>query len=387
MKIILYGNGGAGNHGCEAIVRGTVSLLEANQHSYIIHSGNPDEDMRYGLQKYGEIQNAVSPVRRDARFVNAYLKLKLLHNSTDMDGLQYLSRIRQSAPQANLALSVGGDNYCYSDTSIYAFLNRAYRKAGVKTVLWGCSVEPDVVATPQVSKDLASYSLVVARESLTYQAIAKVNPNTVLAPDPAFFMQPCKCDVDTRILKGNTVGVNVSPMIVSNETSRGITIENYQRLLRYILRETALDIALIPHVVWEKNDDRQVLNQLYHEFADSGRVIRVADHTAPELKYIISHCHFFIGARTHATIAAYSSGVPTLVVGYSVKAKGIAMDLFGTTDGYVLPVQALCEPDELKSQFKTLMDREKQIRTHLSDFMPQYLNGGDKARQALNALV
>ena len=51
----------------------------------------------------------------------------------------------------------------------------------------------------------------------------------------------------------------------------------------------------------------------------------------------------FIGARTHATIAAYSSCVPTLVVGYSIKARGIAKDLFGTDEGYVLPVQALAK--------------------------------------------
>ena len=28
MKIVLYGNGGSGNHGCEAIVRGTFELLQ-----------------------------------------------------------------------------------------------------------------------------------------------------------------------------------------------------------------------------------------------------------------------------------------------------------------------------------------------------------------------
>ena len=27
MKILLYGNGSSGNHGCEAIVRGTVKTL------------------------------------------------------------------------------------------------------------------------------------------------------------------------------------------------------------------------------------------------------------------------------------------------------------------------------------------------------------------------
>ena len=44
-------------------------------------------------------------------------------------------------------------------------------------------------------------------------------------------------------------------------------------------------------------------------------------------------------ARTHAVIAAYSSGVPTLALGYSVKAKGLAEDIFGVDTPYVLPIE------------------------------------------------
>ena len=61
-------------------------------------------------------------------------------------------------------------------------------------------------------------------------------------------------------------------------------------------------------------------------YKSTGRVMLVQDCNCEELKGYISRCRFFIGARTHATIAAYSSQVPTLVVGYSVKAKGIAKD-------------------------------------------------------------
>ena len=90
--------------------------------------------------------------------------------------------------------------------------------------------------------------------------------------------------------------------------------------MKYIIDESNATIALIPHVVWENNDDRKVLRKLYEDLGKNKRIVLVEDHTAPELKYIISHCRLFIGARTHATIAAYSSLVPTLVVGYSVKA-------------------------------------------------------------------
>ena len=50
MKIVLYGNGGSGNHGCEAIVRGTFELL---QESFLIASEAVEEDKKYGLEKLG----------------------------------------------------------------------------------------------------------------------------------------------------------------------------------------------------------------------------------------------------------------------------------------------------------------------------------------------
>ncbi|MDO5124498.1 MAG: polysaccharide pyruvyl transferase family protein, partial [Eubacteriales bacterium] len=87
------------------------------------------------------------------------------------------------------------------------------------------------------------------------------------------------------------------------------------------------------------NNDLKPLESLFSIYKDSGRVVLIKDHNCEELKGYISRCRFFVGARTHATIAAYSTCVPTLVVGYSIKSKGIAKDLFGTFEKYVVPVQ------------------------------------------------
>ncbi len=77
-------------------------------------------------------------------------------------------------------------------------------------------------------------------------------------------------------------------------------------------------------------------------------------------------------ARTHATIAAYSSCVPTLVVGYSIKARGIAKDLFGTDEGYVLPVQALAKKEDLVNAFDWLYQNAQAQKAHLQQIMPDY---------------
>ena len=387
MRIVLYGNGTCGNHGCEAIARGTISLLGADANTYRIQSENPSEDRKYGLEELAQISPAKSERKKDFRFAVAYAKLKLAKDYVDMDGLSYLHGSQESGSWADIALSVGGDNYCYGSTGIYAYLNRVYKKQGAKTVLWGCSIEPDVVSQKSVAEDLARYDLIVARESITYGAVKRVQKNSILVPDPAFFMEPKACSLDDRLCNGNVVGINISPMIISNEKASGMAYENYKQLIHYILSETDAKIALIPHVVWASNDDRKVLRQLYDDFDQDPRLVLVEDHTAPELKYIISQCSFFVGARTHATIAAYSSCVPTLVVGYSVKARGIARDLFGTEDGYVLPVQSLNESGQLTQTFRELYEKRMSVESHLQKIVPDYCARAGAAVNAIKELI
>ena len=106
-----------------------------------------------------------------------------------------------------------------------------------------------------------------------------------------------------------------------------------------------------------------------------------------QLKYAISKCNILITARTHASIAAYSQCVPTLVVGYSVKALGIAKDLFGSEEGYVFPVQSLKEKDDLIKQFKDFALREDKIREELIKIMPEYKSRIIKAAKEIGNLV
>ncbi|MFQ6794014.1 MAG: polysaccharide pyruvyl transferase family protein [Thomasclavelia sp.] len=147
-----------------------------------------------------------------------------------------------------------------------------------------------------------------------------------------------------------------------------------------------MNIALIPHVVWENNDDRIPLNELYEKFKATNRVCIIKDCNCMELKGFISRCRFFIGARTHATIAAYSTCVPTLVVGYSIKAKGIAKDIFGTYDNYVLPVQSLSHKNDLTDSFLWMYNHENKIKEYLKNIMPNYIDKAMIAQEKIKQL-
>ncbi len=373
MKYFLYGHNGSGNHGCEAIVRSTYKVL--NQYdkdiNIILATGNIEEDKKYGINKIVNIVHEKNKVPKFYfSYIKAYLALKILKKDRLSEELSYRKTFN-SVSKNVISLSIGGDNYCYPGYQRFMMMRDMLTRRNAKTVLWGCSIEPNKI-DEEMKIDLKHYDLIVSRESLTYNALKKIDANVYLYPDPAFQLDKIDLPLPEHFIENNTVGINVSPLIMSCESSDGITRENYIQLIDYILNQTDMNIALIPHVMWENNDDRKPLKELYDMFKDTNRVCLIDDHNCMELKGYISRCRFFVGARTHATIAAYSTCVPTLVVGYSVKAKGIAKDIFGTYDDYVLPVQSLKEKDDLTKSFKWLIENENDIKNHLNDFIPGY---------------
>lgn len=402
-NIILYMHAGSGNHGCEAIANSMAKMLQASSEDKkpILISYYADEDSKYTLKDlYQIVQEKSFNNHKIAHLL--YYGYRLL--TKDKESFiryrfgKYLSKKNQSAKYP-VAVSIGGDNYCYDVMLNDLFLtNEAFNAQGTKTVLLGCSVEPESLNRQDIIDDLNKYSLIIARETITYEALKEKldNPERVIyLPDPAFtldidyvrlpenFKQPKEDENGT--FNGGMVGINISPLIQSNESVDGITVANYEKLIEYIIENTDMSIALIPHVVWDRNDDRKPLRQLYDKYADTARVVLIEDTDCRQLKYIISKCRFFIGARTHATIAAYSTLVPTLVVGYSVKARGIAKDLFGTDNNYVIPVQKLKDANDLARAFEYIKENETSIRHQLEAVMPEYklnaLQNGRKIKE------
>lgn len=379
MKFILYPHGGSGNHGCEAIVRSTAKIL--NNNHITLFSSQIKEDKKSGLDKVCIIkkeQHALS--RYSIRYWKAFLQTIFQKDKNAYDRAIFHT-IFQEALNCRYALSIGGDNYCYGVPRFIYIINQQLRKQGVKTILWGCSVEPEVIKD-EMLEDLKGYTHIFARESITYQAMKEKGITQVsLFPDPAFQLNRTDLPLPNGFIEKNTVGINVSPMIINHENHDGITMENYISLIQYLITDTDMQIALIPHVVWAHNDDREPLRKLYDRFKHTNRVVLIEEHSAEELKGYIARCRFMIAARTHASIAAYSEQVPTLVVGYSVKARGIAKDIFGNEENYVIPVQSMKKENDLLTAFLHIYEKEKEIKKHYRQIMPTYktraLEAGD----------
>ena len=182
----------------------------------------------------------------------------------------------------------------------------------------------------------------------------------------------------------NTIGLNFSPLVLKrNKESK----EAVRELIKYILNSTDLVIALTPHVMEEGNNDYELLKEFYDEFKNTKRVILLPNTlTATQYKGYISRMRFFIGARTHATIAAYSTEVPTMVLGYSVKSRGIAKDLFGE-EKLVLGIDEISDSNRLKEGFDELIRDEQLIKDKLKSVLPNIKQLSYKSTKYLEELI
>lgn len=340
---LIYGHGGSYNHGGEAITRSTIALLRniSPECRVTLCSHFPEQDIEFSLP-------ANEFVTRNP-------------NGKTVDEV-YADAICQITPQT-VCIHVGGDNYCYQNWQRYATIHYAALRCGAKSILWSCSIDPDVIDDEMLAA-LRTHHLITARECVTYNTLIERGlTNVIKVADIAFTLKPEKTEVGIE----NFVAVNLSPLVVRKNPA---ILTAYKVLVEYILEGTDLNIALVPHVLMPMDNDCDVLSELY--YMDTNRIISVSDRlSAAQYKNIISKARFCVAARTHACIAAYSAYVPVLAVGYSSKAVGIARDL-GLED-YIIDALNMTDANGLLNNFKSLMNHEAVIHRHLADVIPKYI--------------
>ncbi len=390
MKYAFYSHGGSQNHGCEAIVRTLSSMIKKEKPDAFIklYTFKKDEDIRAGLENIDEIEEfnySVTP--KNLSFADK-IKLSLYSKKSQKKADEFYYSIpcrNPSLKENDVYISVGGDNYCYGDGHVAKAMNSTLRAMGKKTVLWGCSIGNEDMTDEKI-RDLKGFDLIVARETFSYNALIKngINKNTVLYPDSAFLLPVDSRMNETFEVKEHTIGINISNFVYPKDCDESHPAKKAVfSLIRYILNETDLNLLLIPHVTRDNKADCDTLSEIYEHFRCERIGLVGGNYSATEYKSIISRCEAFIGARTHATIAAYSTCVPTLVIGYSIKSKGIAKDIFGTYEGYVVPVEELCDEEKFIEIFKNFYEKNNEIREYLKNFMPDYIKKAENSIKEL----
>jgi colanic acid/amylovoran biosynthesis protein len=385
MKILMFAHDGSLNRGCEAIVRASTSIIKEKIKGTKVYlaSGKPDTD-KILTKLDGLFDGSTTSINKFSYewFISS-LKVKLFNDESYALGKIHKNIIKH-IDEVDVCLSIGGDNYCYGEQPGWYEIDRRVKLNGKKLVLWGCSIGEEDLSNRKLL-DLKLFDLILARETLTYDLLKKNGLNNVkLCADAAFTMEKEELPLPQGWKQGNTIGLNFSPLVANRNIESKDSIKD---LIHYILNTTTFTIALTPHVMEYGNNDYDFLSIYYEEFKHTGRVILLPDNlNAIQYKGYISRMRFFIGARTHATIAAYSQYIPTMVLGYSVKSRGIAKDLFGE-EKLVLELKEISNRKKLIKSFDEMIKEEKQLKSKLEQTIPNTKKMSYKAVEYLYDLV
>lgn len=379
-KVFLIGHTGSINRGCEAIVRSTVKLLNMTGINDIyLMSYETSYDKRLGVDKlcYYLPYNAVGKFSFSRLFFGGIKKVFKISVPLEKKRLKPLLEILE---KDDIVLTIGGDTFCYEGQEHLFIQQKLIKAKGAKSILWSCSLD-DKMIDERMLKHLMEYDYIMPREQITYETLQKrgIKKEKLIKMSDSAFNLDYKEVKEYADLK-NTVGVNISPIVVKNERTYAAII----KLIRYIIENLKMKVLLIPHVYDADIQDDSINRRIKKDLKDVKGLGAVKNfYSCEEIKYIISKCSFFVGARTHAMIAAYSSGVPALALGYSVKSRGIARDIFGDEKGYAVMYDEISDENILIELFSQLVKNEKKVLEIYKNKMPEYRKTGINAAMAI----
>lgn len=396
MKIILIGNGSPLNRGCEAILCGTLTILarvfpEATiENYYFSRNKRAEVDLLKRSMNQGKIHHIALPnIPSAIRFSTRWFLSKIgrrfgPHTMGYLAYRNFQDILASQIDTADFALQLGGDNYSldYGFPLLHSSIDQTLASKGVPVALWGASVGP-FSAIPGAEKWMLNHfkkytRLILAREpdSLEYLQAIGLDKETYAMADPAFVMEPSqpKTCLWNNEIPEKCIGLNLSPLIGKYRqklTGLHSWVKDAAFLIEAIIQHFNEHLLLIPHVTIPGNDDfvfmSEVLRLVDGRF--KGKVSIVPpDLNAQELKWIISKLNILIAARTHATIAGFSSSVPTISIAYSMKAYGLNKLLFGNQD-YVIHASDL-NAESLIPCMEKVLSQSNHVRTQLSNIIP-----------------
>lgn len=223
---------------------------------------------------------------------------------------------------------------------------------------------------------------VIARDQASANYVQSISNKKVYVTTDLAFGLP----YETKRITTNKicVGLNISSLLLSRKTEstqRNFKIKtDYDAFTKSILtylsdNSDVYKTYIIPHV--GEDGGKQFLN----EFPNMVFVDPFYDPISA--KSFISSMDVFIGARMHATIGAFSSGVATIPVAYSRKFKGLYESL---SHPYLVDLQTLSTEAAINLAIQYIKEW-KEIKESEVIGREIFLNNNQKNIEILNAAI
>lgn len=277
------------------------------------------------------------------------------------------------------------------------FIKEKVILSGVPLVLGSQTYGPYESENAQyrAAKVLENAYEIFSRDAKSSEVVEQLcNRKAVETTDIAFLL-PYKKILDNSDKKCLKVGINPSGLLWNGgytQNNQFGLLTNYseylRRLIDYLTKLGVWEIHLIPHVLSEDltNPDNDLIPclELHKEFPNTildivedlkGEDVKV--YLPMNIKSKISEMDVFTGARMHATIAAFSAGVPTIPFSYSRKFEGlyktfeynyvISATVLDTEEAVKRTCRLIEDFQEIKNVIVACKQRVDQLNTYLID--------------------
>ncbi|MBN1796602.1 MAG: polysaccharide pyruvyl transferase family protein [Sedimentisphaerales bacterium] len=401
---ILAGNAGYYNRGSEAIAIGTMHILRKHfTDPRFLTVSHFKKKEQFKEQCFRETDPKILHRKMHTgaqKFTFPWFLVKTLRKVCPPAVKHVVYKdLKKYLDEAVAVLAVGGDNYSLDYGRVpktCTDLDDLVVAAGKPLIIWGASIGP-FDRNPEYEQYMANHLKkvhILARETSTIQYLSNLGlvKNVHRVADPAFVVEAIRPSCDRYELEDDrmAIGLNFSPLMAEYVTAGDMEKwrETTAAIITSIAQETKSRIYLIPHVTGiASNDDYEFMKKamlLISEYKDQINLIKPVLNS-PETKWVISKMAVFIGARTHSAIASLSSGVPTLSLGYSMKALGLNKDIFGNSEFCIMPKEISVEV--VVEKLKYIMQNSDRVKTILKNKIPEMKDLAMRAGSILKEIL
>lgn len=245
-------------------------------------------------------------------------------------------------------------------------------------------------------------SFILVRGEITKKHLEKlgINRPIYVQPDTSFVLDPASIEKVNKIVKQEKldkkplIGIVASRQVDQRISDGDIKSQNryttiIAQIADHVIEKLNALIVFIPNEIAQQKggyDDIYTAEKAYELIKNKSEVrLITTEHQAQELKGLIGKCDLLITSRYHSTVAALSTCVPCLVIGWGFKYDQV-MEIMGQKE-FVCNFETITL-DEVQAKVDKLWHNREKVKAELASRMPSIeksvLSGGELVKNLLD---
>jgi polysaccharide pyruvyl transferase WcaK-like protein len=333
----------SGNLGVPSLLISTCKVLRTSisDSEFKLFSPRPEQDFEHA-RKYG-VEVVEGTLRQfGVAFLRSFLWAGLNRFGLNVPFLLN-DKILEEYRNTDVIIDILGISFTDFFPSLTGYITQSMR------LLIGILLKKPVVKFTQdmgpfenkVNKYLAKLclnrlSFILVRGEITKKHLEKlgINRPIYVHPDTAFVLDPAPIEKINEIMmqekldKMPLIGIVASRQVDQRISDGDIKSQNryttiIAQIADHLIEKLNVLVVFIPNEIAQQKggyDDIYVAKKAYERIENKNEVrLITTEYQAQELKGLVRKCDLLITSRYHSTVAALSTGVPCLVIGWGFK--------------------------------------------------------------------